>query len=722
MRKIFTLILIILFLLTGCVETGSTQSELSGAATNIIPVADFTRPIVEMEDNSYNSLVGEYLYYVNYIYGKETKQWSSQFYRKNVLDDTEPIQLLQDKASNYVLETFVVDRKQNYYCLGSEKKEGVKYYCLEKWNSEDQLIYSRTFAGDSIPVWKGSDLYGGIADAEGNLCLYSYTGGFYFFDTEGDFINRQTSGSIRAEEMADAGAEGIFLVAVREKDILLCPVDMEKGIMDMQNPISVEVTGYSIPEVFSGYEHGIYLSMDSHLWTYHPKTGEKAAVVDWDHSWVNISDNKIEQISPLKTGGLLISMDDWGTNGYELAAITWKDESTLPQRKAITLGVITKLGAESPILNMVRDFNKQSREWKVEIIVYGEDSRYPTSDVIDELKMQLLQGNGPDLIQLDDTDVESLNRQGVFENLETYFEKSDAVKLSDLLDIATESCYVDGKLIGVLPWFRLETVIARADGEPDGWTYEEVLDVMEKQPEQKLEHFIGTQTGLMHFLFRSGMEEFVNMREGVSYFSDKRFIQLLERINALSLTPLERNESFSQYDVWDSFLKGEYTVFTWNLYGMDSYLQLSQYLGDRIKWIGWPSHDGEPVYLTTGSRVGINSASQNKEGAWTFLEFMLSDQSQTWGALSAFGFPVRKENFNRYLRMALAETTVIKQKDISQMEELVAHGKFSPSRSFSPVDTILREECTEYFAGKQTAEDTANIIQDRVQLYLDELR
>lgn len=709
--------------MTGCARTDGTQLELSEPDSKMIPVADFIRPAIEMKSFNYSSQVGEYLYYVNYSYQKESQQQSSLFYRKNVLDDSEPLQLLQEKAFAYVLEAFVVDYEQNYYCLLEEKEEGVKYYCLEKRDREDKLVYSQTFSGDSIPAWNSSDIYGGIADAEGNLCLYSYGGVYYFFDAKGGFINRQNAGSIQADRMADAGDEGIYLTAVGEKDILFYPVDMQKGIIDMQDSLSVAITGYTYPEVFSGYEDGIYLSMDNRLWKYRPKTNEKTAVVEWDNSWVNINDNNIEQITPLETGGLLIAMYDWGTNGYELAAITWQDETTLPERKTITLGVVSQMGTESPILTMVRDFNRQSKEWKVEILVYGgADSMYPAPESIDELKMQLLQGNGPDLIQLDDTDIETLSRQGVFEDLEPYFEKSHTIQASDLLDVATESCYVNGKQIGVLPWFMLEAVLARADEEPVGWTYENVLDVMENQPEQKLERYIGSQTGLLNFLFRSGMESFLNIQKGTCSFKDERFTQLLERVNAITLTPLGKNVSSSQYEVWDSFLNGEYTILNWKLRSMDSYLQLTQYMGDRIKWIGWPSADGEPVYLVTGSRVGINSASQNKEGAWAFLEFMLSDQSQTWGTLSVFGFPARKDNFQRYLRMALADTTVITQEDIKQLEELVDHGKYSPDLSFSPVDAILNEECAEYFAGKQNAEDTADIIQNRVQLYLDELK
>lgn len=48
-------------------------------------------------------------------------------------------------------------------------------------------------------------------------------------------------------------------------------------------------------------------------------------------------------------------------------------------------------------------------------------------------------------------------------------------------------------------------------------------------------------------------------------------------------------------------------------------------------------------------QFSIFSNSPNKEGAWAFMEYLLSEEEQSWYGSDYGGFPVRKEAFEAYL-------------------------------------------------------------------------
>lgn len=87
-------------------------------------------------------------------------------------------------------------------------------------------------------------------------------------------------------------------------------------------------------------------------------------------------------------------------------------------------------------------------------------------------------------------------------------------------------------------------------------------------------------------------------------------------------------------------------------------------------------------------------------------------------------FPVREDAFDRNISGAFynsrGELATMSGEEKESLRKLVDNAYLHTYRIYDPTYDIVWEECGAYFAGDRTAWETAEIIQNRVQLYLDE--
>ncbi|MDE7112573.1 MAG: hypothetical protein K2O57_00060, partial [Acetatifactor sp.] len=119
--------------------------------------------------------------------------------------------------------------------------------------------------------------------------------------------------------------------------------------------------------------------------------------------------------------------------------------------------------------------------------------------------------------------------------------------------------------------------------------------------------------------------------------------------------------------------------------------------------------------------------SDHIEGAWEFLRYYLTDDYQSG---LRRGIPVQEKIFLENSRSALSgsqsdstdkEVAAPEPMTEKQLEKLVTF-LLSVNRRYyenEEIMNIVSEEIEAFFAGDKTAEETAKLIQNRVQLYLD---
>ena len=151
-------------------------------------------------------------------------------------------------------------------------------------------------------------------------------------------------------------------------------------------------------------------------------------------------------------------------------------------------------------------------------------------------------------------------------------------------------------------------------------------------------------------------------------------------------------------------------------------------------WVGYPGWNGAQYGMLPDAVFAMNGESENKDGVWDFLQFLLSEEFQNeidWG------FPVREDSFERYLensyrsreeneRMAqeyFYSTNYYEptEEDFEGVRNMVDHSILERNTFIqSQVKNILYEEVGMFFSGDASMEETLEKIDNRVTLYLNE--
>ncbi len=139
---------------------------------------------------------------------------------------------------------------------------------------------------------------------------------------------------------------------------------------------------------------------------------------------------------------------------------------------------------------------------------------------------------------------------------------------------------------------------------------------------------------------------------------------------------------------------------------------------------GYPNDNREAIcYLEPYTNLGIFESGQCKKGAFEFIKYVLtypeidpyatSDSSTYFWTVNS----VREDFFNR---VKTGENELeYKEDDITFTNNILSSARVLPYKYRLILD-IVDEEASAYFAGGKDAEQTAKVINSRVQLYLGE--
>ena len=374
---------------------------------------------------------------------------------------------------------------------------------------------------------------------------------------------------------------------------------------------------------------------------------------------------------------------------------------------------------------LVRLYNRQSKEYRVELVTYERSANLSKNDLVGELELQLMRGEGPDIMELTSMYVDTLADKGAFEDLTTYYQTSDKVKEEDLLGCVRKSGSPRGQNILVIPSFYVNCMISNQEIEPSEWTPWLYLEMASER------QITMSQGWYRAFLYCMGIqfgEHFIDYENRESYFDSAEFISLLEQCAQLKTieTSLENG--------YPPLKEADYMLDTVALRDTDDYL-MARYMNGQIYGLGRPGWNGAENEMYPDDVFAMNSASSNKEGAWDFLEFLLSRELQD---RIDWGFPARRDSFEDYLHSSyLSEEYRVEEFNLTvrtpYMREL-AEEEYAVIRNVvessvfqswggndNPIQEIVIDEASMYVSGDATMEETIKKIQGRVKLYLHEL-
>ena len=195
-----------------------------------------------------------------------------------------------------------------------------------------------------------------------------------------------------------------------------------------------------------------------------------------------------------------------------------------------------------------------------------------------------------------------------------------------------------------------------------------------------------------------------------------------------------------------------------NIYSLDELFYNDFYFGgdgssSAITYIGYPTNNGVGNALGLPYGYAMSSRCADKEGAWAFLRSFLTQEYQED---NGWYLPTNRKVFEEQLKVAMTveyetdengnqvldengepvprskatnwledgttqEVYALTQEQADMIREL-AETTTKVSESNASILKIVSEDAGEYFRGNKTAEETAKLIQSKVNIHVNEQR
>lgn len=403
-------------------------------------------------------------------------------------------------------------------------------------------------------------------------------------------------------------------------------------------------------------------------------------------------------------------------------------EKQLENTESVRLSIVN--WENTFLKSCVADFSRKNPQFSV---AYERAENNDTETYRDRILMEMVNGNGPDILYITNEDMEVLAAKGALADLEEFI---SADTLDKILPGVIEMGKYEGKLLGIAPDMHTRTMFTGNDTwNKEGWTLDDVLELAEEKgdlegifcstiysmgPAEVLYSLVGQD-------FNSEKSKFIDWNNNQSCFEEQNFMRVLEVIKKYA-----NNGSIVNQNNAKKVLEGTYLAV--DVYIMLPYIFYSTAaeLGDAGYAVGYPTESGRSgSYITTNGVLAVNSKTENKEAISAFLESILKIQNQAKleEALSVRlditdATIVYNESVDKYYWVIGGENNVPLACRADGTTFTEEYKKFLqncvPYKSNSDIYNIVEEEAMSYFEDNRDALSVVRVIDNRVQLYLNE--
>ena len=455
------------------------------------------------------------------------------------------------------------------------------------------------------------------------------------------------------------------------------------------------------------------------LFFYILQEDEKTCVYKWANHGL-IADG-IRNVYLTSDGTLELVYQDKEGNQF----IVLKPNDHKEELKMITIAV-SKQNKET-YLSAAAYFNKKYPQYHVDVKADYEEL---------PLLTQLGAGTGPVLVDTALTGFEAL--ENLWQPLDGFLEQTGLI--NDLIPETLNLGKINGKTLGIVTCFRIDTLIVKNDG-PEDWDYKEFLDAVEAFDKGAFTYrFLYSDAEWREQFFRFlqlSPEEnyYLNLETDEMIFGTTEFTRLLKVAEKARYCPA--------CDDGKALAEGE-ALFEWMpIFGIPDIVRLRIRLeaeGERA--IGYPTRNGARHVMAAIDPLAMRSTAteEEKEIAYTFLKVYLSKDAMMQDDRY---FKVRKDALEQQLRnydngnnRIKEEKELMKEwglnpntlstnpdllwdKDVEFLEGLIRNS--IPGKAFpTGLQTVFDEEFGEYLDGKISGSALDDHLRNRVWLYLQE--
>ena len=614
-------------------------------------------------------------------------------------------------------------------------------------------------------------------DAAGNLYVSDYNN-IYVLDAEGN-VQFKLDGSQYNGSLYRLNAQQVGVMwynytddvnAADENGQYFVPIDLETK--DWGEKVKLPSNVWSIFPGDDAYD--FYYTYNNNIYGYTAKTDTKEKLVDW--LACDVDTNNMNGYAMLSDSRVAALMQDWSTDPttYQLIVLHRVDASEIKEKKVLTLACMY---LDWNLRSMIVEYNKTNDEYRINVVDYSE---YATDDDynagVTKLTTEIISGSVPDIFLTSNLPIDKYAAKGVIADLNTFMDGGNGLSRDYFVPQILNALEKDGKLYELPTSFSVQTAYALSSiaSQYDTWNVAAVQDAMTQLQEGATVFSNGwtKNTALSNCLSRN-LSAFVDWTTGKCEFDSEAFQQLLAFCNSFPAETSDGDGAIayaSSADIavddamWESdatrITNGKQLMSTIGMYSFDSYIWNVYAIRDKITFTGYPTEDGSGSSFELQMPMAISSVTKYPDAAWDFVCSIIKKMNTIDEDNYYYGFPISQAAFDAemtdimteqyqldengeqvdwdgdgepdkairgsYETMENGETVykdvyALTQEDIDQIL-----GVINSTRSVYDYDQeildIITDEVAAYFAGDKDVQTTANMIQSRVNLYVQEQR
>jgi len=431
-----------------------------------------------------------------------------------------------------------------------------------------------------------------------------------------------------------------------------------------------------------------------------------------------------------------------------IRAVLLSKEATNPDagKIIITVGGIG-VSYDNVLLKNIYEFNKTNTEYRIVTKDYEanidyskfedeEDYRKFYADMISKMNLEIVSGDGPDILYSRDSSFSLYESKGLLVDLNTLIEKDETFKKDDFLPSLFTVCATGDKLykLGTACYISGLAGTKNLIGDRTGWNFEEINEVAASLPEGMdiLSPYGMTQSYILEKLLNTSMASFVDPLSGDVKFDTEEFRSLLAFSKTYGKDD-DAEENWENYvDDMTLIRNGELALTEAWVGDPTSFHQLAAAFGEPISVVGFPSSAKNGPICQMNSMFAISSDSPSVDAAWSFIKTFFTEEAQTKVAEN-WSIPFLKVAFENQIQKAIEgddnmqviyyegmpENSKMTEESAEAYRALVNSLTTMPSVD-PAVQAIILEEVPAYFNDQKSVEDVSKLIQNRAETIINE--
>ena len=576
----------------------------------------------------------------------------------------------------------------------------------------------------------------------------------YIFDIENNSVDEMTLHG-RATEIIRLEDGRVIVGFFRFDESIFREIDISNATLERTYSTTFGSSRMFPAEAESSFD--ILLITGGNLNGYSFETNELTPILNWiEAGFVIDSDANIGVLPNSRVFVYTVSMVSDERYDIDLYILTPALREDVPEVTTLTLGGFF---VSDELRRAVVKFNQENDGFQIIIREYWDEVDGDWRAAQLRYRTEIITGGGPDIIVYPEP---ALSDGGFLVDLYTLIDADNELSREDFFPNALKVLEAsDGSLATFSNSFAITTMYGLPDvvghiGQ-SSWTTQRMLALLKDNTEMfaPFGQWVDRVDFVRTMLMSSG-DELINWSAGEAYLDSEEFIEILE---AAAFLP-SHDELMDVYQGdyvgdWILLHQKERLLLDIRFWSPLDYQQIV--VDDNIYILGVPTFEGGKNIIFPGEgTLGINASSKYKDEAWLFLRHLILHPDAAETVTDEIfkrrrRFPIRIDLYDDLIDLAMTPIPgnvphgwvkvfdwwyaitqegaegqdsfpiyAMTQKEADDLRAIIESAVPQRRRVEDELWNHLVDDLNSFFTGNRTAHDTARIMQNRVQTYLNE--